>query len=263
MMKPLFTFFVLAQFLNVQIQSAYGAEGLQKALAPQVQSRLSLIEGRITNRLAELGEKAQLKLAYRLYKIDVKLRNKSHTLSDDQIQQAVNGQTLLQESLSKADEELVNEAKDLEVIADIGDEPMPEFEKQKVSGDEARRQADPLLIALGSELDEHGFLSRASFEQFKERIFNLQEKSLREPAGFGRFLVKVVLSLLIIMLALSLITAMITYIIGYALVGLFFSGLWLYLLLFGAVFTILYSVRIIIRVGSSGQRPLTQQPLPA
>ncbi len=262
MKKTIFTFFVLAQFLNVQIQSAFGSQGLQQALAPEVNSRLTLIENRIANRLENLGEKAQLKLAYRLYKLDVRLRNKAHTLSDDQLNRAANGEALLQESLSKTDEEIVSEAKDLSVLEDIGNEPLPEFKKQTVSGEDVKRQADPLLVQLGSSPDDQGFLSRASFEQFKDRIFGLQEKSLREPAGFGRFLVKVILSLLIIMMALSLITAMLSYIIGYALIGLFFGGGWLYLFMAGVVVSILFSVRIIIRVGSA-RTSLTQPPLPA
>ena len=262
MKKSIFTFFVLAQFLNVQIQSAFGSQGLQHALAPEVNSRLSMVEARIANRLDNLGEKAQLKLAYRLYKLDVRLRNKAHILSDDQINRAANGESLAQESLSKADEEIVSEAKDLSVLEDIGNEPLPEFEKKPISGEEVRKQADPLLVMLGSSSDERGFLSRASFEQFKERIFGLQEKSLREPANFGRFLVKVILSLLIIMMALSLITSMISYIIGYALIGLFFGGGWLFLFMAGAVVSILFSVRIFIRVGST-RFSLTQLPLPA
>jgi hypothetical protein len=262
MKKPIFTFVVLAQFLNVQIQSAFGSEGLQHAFAPEVNSRLAMIESRIANRLDNLSEKAQLKLAYRLYKLDVRLRNKAHTLSDDQINRAVNGEVPLHESLSKTDEEILSEAKEITVLEDVGTEPLPEFEKRQVSGEEVKRQADPLLLKLGSELDGNGFLSRASFEQFKDRIFGLQEKSLREPAGFGRFLVKVILSLLIIMMALSLITAMLGYMIGYVLVGFFFSGGWLFLLMAGMIVSILYSVRIIIRVGSN-HSPLTQRPLPA
>ncbi|MBU6153973.1 MAG: hypothetical protein KGP28_06685 [Bdellovibrionales bacterium] len=262
MKKSIFTFFVLAQFLNVQIQSAFGSQGLQQALAPEVNSRLTLIENRIANRLENLSEKAQLKLAYRLYKLDVRLRNKAHTLNDEQLNRAANGETLLQESLSKADEEIVSEAKDLSVIEDIGNEPLPELQKQPISGNEVKKQADPLLLQLGSSLDDQGFLSRASFEQFKDRIFGLQEKSLREPAGFGRFLVKVILSLLIIMMALSLLTAMLSYIIGYALIGLFFGGGWVFLFMAGIVVSLMFSVRIFIRVGSI--RPLIiQQPLPA
>jgi hypothetical protein len=262
MKKPIFTFLILAQFLNVQIQSAFGSQGLQQALAPEMNARLSMIENRIANRLENMSEKAQLRLAYRLYKLDVNLRNKAHSLNDEQLNRAANGEALVHESLSKSDEEIVNEAKDLPVLEDVGTEPLPEPAKQPVSGEDVKKQADPLLMKLGSGADENGVLSRASFEQFKERIFGLQERSLREPAGFGRFLVKVILSLLIIMMALSIITAMLSYIIGYALVGLFFGGGWLFLLMVGAVVSIMYSVRIIIRVGSTGM-PLTRQPLPA
>jgi hypothetical protein len=262
MKKPIFTFFVMAQFLNVQIQSAFGSQGLQQALSPELNSRIALIESRIANRLDNLGEKAQLKLAYRLYKLDVRLRNKAHFMSDDQLNRAANGEGLLQESLSKADEEIVTEAKDLAVLEDIGNEPLPEFQKQTVSGERVKQQADPLLLQLGSSLDDNGLLTRASFDQFQDRILGLQEKSLREPAGFGRLLVKVILSLLIIMMALSLITAMISYIIGYALIGLFFGGGWVFLLMTGVVFSIMFSVRVIIRVGSTGASVIPQ-PLPA
>jgi|GEM_PF-6166169 len=263
MMKSIFTFFVLAQFLNVQIQSAFASRGLQHALAPEVSSRLEQIESRIANRLENLGERAQLRLAYKLYKLDVRLRNKAHTLGDDQINRSIQSGGVAEgpalESLSKADEEIVSEAKDLDVISDLGNEPLPKFENQSVSGSDVKKQVDPLLVALGSESDEAGFLTRASFDTFKERIFGLQERSLREPAGFGRFLVKVMLSLLIIMMALSLITAMLSYIIGYALIGLFFGGGWMFLLMMGVVVTLMYSVRIYIRVGAN----LTPQPLRA
>jgi hypothetical protein len=260
MMKKLFTLFVLSQFLNVQIQSCFATQGIQHALAPEVKSRLDLIESRIQARLENMGEHTQLKLAHRLYKLDVRLRNKAHTLNDDQITRAANGEATLNESFSKNDEAILNEAKDLEFISDVGNEPLPQLEKHQVSGTDVKKNVDPLLVSLGSETDEQGFLSRASFEGFKEKLFGLQEKSLREPAGLGRLLVKIILSLLIIMMALSVITAMLSYIIGYALIGLFIGGGWLYLVMAGAVVSILLTVRIFIRVGRTTS-PLTGLPL--
>src|ERR1700751_4858441 len=87
-----FVFFLIAQFLNVQIQTSFATEAVVTN-SLEAQQAISKAKEHIASKLERKGENAVLHIAYRLYKMDVKLANKAIqreqneevTLTDDEM----------------------------------------------------------------------------------------------------------------------------------------------------------------------------------
>jgi hypothetical protein len=195
----LLAFFLAAQFLNVQIQSAYGTEAVM-AYSPEQQQLLQHLEGRIFAKLGDRSENQLNRIAYRLYKLNVKLRNQ------------VTNSNAVEFTSSKLDSE------DRETIAVFSDHPNsidqsntdPAKEEMKLAQQQANpeailQQADTLLTALGSDSHSDGTLSKASYSTFKNHVAQLKTKDLRAPASAGSIILKIILSLLVLAGAMAVL----------------------------------------------------------
>jgi hypothetical protein len=189
----LFTLFLAAQFLNVQIQSAYGTEAVI-SYSPEQQQLLRQIESRVLAKLGDRSEKKLQRVAYRLYKLNVKLRNQ--LASSEQPEQT-------EINLDQEDR------KTIEVFSDDRQTPNTAANNAQVLNDlnEARKhansnqilsQADSLLTALGSNIETDGRLSKASYSSFQDQLKQLKTNELRSPASAGNIILKVILSLLVL-----------------------------------------------------------------
>lgn len=185
-----FVFFLIAQFLNVQIQSSFATEAVTSH-NPYVQQMMKKLEDRITLKMGEKSEYALNRIAYRLYKMDLKLRNK-----------AVKKEAGEADLLSKEDHEtmsLFQDGASPELAQEFNKLDRKQVKKEKILAD-----TDSLLIALGSELQLDGSLSKATFNEFKEKVSQLEASQLRAPASVGKIILKVILSLLIAASGLAL-----------------------------------------------------------
>jgi hypothetical protein len=199
----LFSLFLAAQFLNVQIQAAYGTEAMT-ASSPEVQLLLQQVEQQVTSRLEGKSERQINRLAYQLYKLTLKARNKA-------VRNELNS--------------LEMDSDDLEVAstfengtAPVSSEELSQAKKQ-INQKQVIDQADTLLKALGSETQEDGSLSKASFSEFKEKTSQLNANELRAPASPGRIILKVIFCLLVLLAGIAVF-----YVIGIFLVLLAWVG---------------------------------------
>jgi hypothetical protein len=182
----LFAFFLAAQFLNVQIQSAYGTEAVM-AYSPEQQQMLEQIENQVLHQLEDRSEKQLNRVAYRLYKLNVKLRNQLAKTSDEAIQLDADDQATI-ETFSMKSERSQTETP-TQALKEA---------RNQANRDAILAQQDDLLMALGSKAMEDGKLSKVSFQEFKENVSQLKTKSMRAPASAGRIIIKVILSLLVL-----------------------------------------------------------------
>lgn len=195
----LFAFFLAAQFLNVQIQSAYGTEAVM-AYSPEQQQLLQHLEGRIFAKLGDRSERQLNRVAYRLYKLNLKLRNRLVSAPPAEPMEA---------SFDADDRETIATFSDSSVDSShrtnrTNSEAMNEAKKQ-ANPEKILEQADLLLTALGSKAQSDGSLSKASFQEFKDQVKQLKANELRSPASAGSILLKIILSLLVLAGAMAVL----------------------------------------------------------
>ena len=206
-----FTFFIAAQFLNVQIQTAYGTEAITHA-NPELIHALKEMEAKVQTRIENMSERAQLHYAYRLYKIDVKLRNKTFHKSDADIQQRIedlnsNKIPKQEESTSTEDQELSQELSSEQAFHDLAGAQKIKISlnRTQIKKEQLLQNTDPVLLDLGSVQNENGTFSKASFQTFQGKVFELNKTlESRAPSSIN-IIVKVILSLLIVAAGLSIL----------------------------------------------------------
>ena len=206
----LFTFFLASQFLNVQIQSAYGTEAAVAA-SPEAQAVMAQLETKVMEKLADKSERQLNRIAYRLYKLNLKLRNKA-VKNDNETYQ-----------LDLEDQEAIAPFADGEQ-ATVNEQALKQA-KEKADRTKIISQSDALLTALGSSAQEDGSLSKVSFEEFKENAAKLKANDLRSPAGIGRIIVKIILVLLVLALGYVVLLGIYVILFLLALAGAILSNL--------------------------------------
>jgi len=255
MLTRAFTFFIAAQFLNVQIQTAYGTEAVTQA-NPEVAQALKQMEAKIQSKIEGRSERAQLKYAYRLYKIDVKLRNRTFNKTDEEIQQRIEaldqGKVTAQtETLNDEDQELAQTLNSDEVLNDLAGAQHVKisFNKSQVKKEQLLKNSDPLLLDLGSEVNDNGTFSKASFNTFQNKVFEMG-KSLdsRAPASMN-VIVKIILSLLIVAAGLAILYfVLVVYALTVAFGGTISSGgaMLLIFLTVGSVVGMIFGLKAVL-----------------
>lgn len=195
----LFAFFLAAQFLNVQIQSAYGTEAVM-AYSPEQQQLLQHLEGRIFAKLGDRSERQLNRVAYRLYKLNLKLRNRLVSSNPSEPMEASfdadDRETIATFSDSPADSSHRTNRADSEALSEA---------KKQANPQKILEQADLLLTTLGSKTQSDGSLSKASFQDFKDQVKQLKANELRSPASAGSILLKVILALLVLAGAMAVL----------------------------------------------------------
>ena len=248
------TFFIAAQFLNVQIQTAYGTEAVTHANPETVQA-LKQMEAKVQSRIENLSERAQLKYAYRLYKVDVKLRNRTFHKTDEEIQQRIEALdqgkvTQQSEAPSAEDQELAQELNANQAFSDLAGahQIKVSFNRSQVKKEKLLENADPLLIDLGSEINDDGSFTKASFQTFQNKVFELNKVDSRAPASMN-VIVKILLSLLIVAAGLAILyVVLVVYVLSMIFGGTLTTGgaALLILLSLGAVAGMIFGLRAVI-----------------
>jgi hypothetical protein len=206
----LFAFFLASQFLNVQIQSAYGTEAVVAA-SPEARAVMAQLETKVMEKLADKSERQLNRIAYRLYKLNLKLRNKA-VKNDNEAYQ-----------MDLEDQEAIAPFADGET-AQVNEQALKQA-KEKADREKIISQSDALLTALGSTLQDDGSLSKVSFEEFKENAAGLKANDLRSPAGIGRIIVKIILVLLVLALGYVVLLGIYVILFLLALAGAILSNL--------------------------------------
>ncbi len=201
--------FVLFQFLNVQVQTAFATEAMQdiaRAQSPEIQSAVQRIQNRLATLLESKTERMQLRIAFAVYKLDVRARNRTFLKSDEEIQaQVEQTDATLQEQdeiSEPALQTLIDESKQKEVVAPVG----VDLSKRMLKRERILQNSDPVLIALGSNVKSDGRLTRASFKTFQDRVYGLKDSNdSRAPASVGGVILKVLLSLILLAVGVGII----------------------------------------------------------
>jgi len=243
-MKNAFLIFLMAQFLNVQIQTAYATEGVSQFHAAEAGAPMALLEAKLGERLQGMGERAQMRLAYRLFKINIKLRNRAAALSEEAFQERMSGALVPESEQTPEDQEIANEMSELDGV-DVLSSDMSTMEsspagkqfQSQISKSEVIRGADTFLISLGAKAEDSGRLGKISYREFKESL----------NRDVGTVILKIILSLIVLMMGLAIITVAFAYLLAYALAGVLVSGAWFYILLFGTLIGVFFGIRAIIR----------------
>lgn len=243
----LFSLFLAAQFLNVQIQAAYGTEAIT-ASSPEVQQFLQQVEQQVTSKLEGKSERKINRLAYQLYKLTLKARNKA-------VRNELNS--------------LEMDSDDLEVAstfengsASVSAEDLNQAKKQ-INQKQVIDQADVLLKALGSEALEDGSLSKASFYEFKQNVSQLNPGELRAPASPGRIILKVIFSLLILLAGIAVFYVVGIFLVLLAWVGTIafnIAGILVLLFAIGCIIGVILGIRAVVTKAKS--LPLNPEGLP-
>ncbi len=185
-----FALFLAAQFLNVQIQSSFATEAITES-SPEVLNLIAELRNKITLKSEGKSSTAMMKIAYKLYKLDIKLHNKAVLTNIDQ------------------KNDLPISAEDLEPIKEYSSENY-NIENQQIQNPEVNEShkqkvlanSTKTLIALGSTQNSNGELSKVTYQEFKKNIEeNIVE--LRGPASAGKVILQVILSLLIVAAGLT------------------------------------------------------------
>jgi hypothetical protein len=248
-MKNLFLSFLVFQFLNVQIQTAFATEGVSRFQAAEAGAPIALLQAKLSERLEGMGERARMRLAYRLFKINVKLRNRVAAMSEETFQERMNGA-----EVEDSDQEIAEEMSQIEGV-DVLASGAESFEgsspekgsRPGISKSAVIQGADSLLVSLGAKLDDSNHLEKIPYRQFSE--------SLQRDAG--TVVLKIILSLLVLMMGLAVITVAFAYLLAYALAGVLVSGAWFYFVLFGTLIGVFFGIRAIIRA-SLGPTPVSE-----
>jgi len=233
MKTRLFSLFLAAQFLNVQIQSAYGTEAVT-ASSPEVQQLMQQVEEQVSAKLEGKSERQINRLAYKLYKLTVKARNKAVRNEAESIEMDADDQEVASTFNNGS--------------AQVSTEDLKQAQKQ-IKKEQAIEQADVLLTALGSEKNDDGSLSKVSFSDFKSNVSKLKANDLRAPASPGRIILKVIYCLLILLAGIAVF-----YVIGMAIVILAWIGsiLWniaailVLIFLVGCVIGVIFGIRAVV-----------------
>jgi hypothetical protein len=243
-MKNAFLTFLIVQFLNVQIQSAFATEGVSQFHAAEAGAPIALLEAKLGERLQGMGERAQMRLAYRLFKINIKLRNRAAALSEEAFQERMNGALVPESEQTPEDQEIANEMSEVDGVdvlsGDINALESSQARKQfqsQISKSEVIRGADTLLISLGAKAEDSGRLEKISYREFKESL----------NRDVGTVILKIILSLIVLMMGLAIITVAFAFLFAYALAGVLVSGAWFYILLFGTLIGVFFGIRAIIK----------------
>ena len=264
-MKNAFLIFLMVQFLNVQIQTAWGSEGIREVARSEAEGALL---SRLESRLEGLNERRRMRLAYRLFKLNIQLRNRVLHMSEDEVQARLeqNPAQLSEkeiESDSKVaasqDAALAEELASLEGLDVLSSSDpglvLPETHSlgERMSRASILAQSDQLLESLGAFQSDSGHLTKISFHDFKSQILK----------DAGKTLLKVILSLIVLTLGLSIITVAFIYLIVYSIAGVVTTSAWFYLLLFGTLIAMFFGIRAIIRSSNeTSPLPIRVHPEP-
>ncbi len=259
-MKNLFLTFLIVQFLNVQIQSAFATEGVSQFQAAEAGAPVALLQAKLSERLQGMGERAQMRLAYRLFKINIKLRNRVAGMSEETFQERMNGAVVPESEQTSEDQEIatgMSELDGVDVLSDglssAGEARFGKVEAPQVSKAEVLRGADTLLISLGAKSLDSNRLEKVSYADFKESL----------NRDVGTVILKIILSLLVLMMGLAVITVAFAYLLAYAFAGVLVSGAWFYFVLFGTLIGVFFGIRAIIKASidpRNGRVPLARLP---
>ncbi len=243
-MKNAFLIFLMAQFLNVQIQTAYGSEGIREVARSALESELLT---KLEKRLEGLGERRRMYLAYRLFKLDIKLRNRLALMSDEQVRNRLERRLSdeMAESIDSKNSEDQAIAEELASIDGLDAIEAPEEVVSKggfaepglITKAALLADADQLLESLGAVRGESGELFKVSYSSFKEHLSN----------DLGKVVLKVILSLIVLTLGLAIITVALVYLVVYAIAGVVTTTAWFYVILFGTLIAMFFGIRAIIR----------------
>lgn len=186
-----FALFLAAQFLNVQIQTSFATEAVTEN-SPQVLKLINQLRDQITLKSEGKTPRALMKIAYKLYQLDIKLHNRAIRKNIDQLN------------------DLPLSAEELDPIKEFSSE-NNEFENdsfQKPEVSETHREkillnSSQTLTSLGSVQNANGELNKISFQEFQKNIEeNIVE--MRGPASAGKVILQVILSLLIVAAGLGI-----------------------------------------------------------
>ncbi|MBU6153339.1 MAG: hypothetical protein KGP28_03460 [Bdellovibrionales bacterium] len=243
-MKNGFLSFLILQFLNVQIQSAFATEGVSQFQAAEAGAPIALLQAKLGERLQGMGERAQMRLAYRLFKINIALRNRLAAMSEETFQERMRGAEVSETQHAMEDQEIATEMSEIEGVDSLasGLESFAAVMSEKSSSSsysksEILQGADALLISLGAKTNESDRLEKISFRDFKESL----------NRDVGTVILKIILSLIVLMMGLAVITVAFAYLLAYALAGVLVSGAWFYFVLFATLAGVFFGIRAIIR----------------
>lgn len=233
--------FIAAQFLNVQIQTAFATEAVTSA-DPAAAQVLKRLEEKVTAKFGEWSEQKQLKLAYRLYQRDVKMRNRMFRKSDEEVQkrvQALNDGTPYEsaEPVTAEDRSLRAEVESDELLPEVTQAAArTPLKRADIRRERILKNTDPLLLSLGATALADGSLQKADFQTFQAKVFELGAQELRAPAM--SIVLKVILALLVVTVGL--------YALLFIVVVAAFAGGWGTLTVGGAVLLTLLAAGVVI-----------------
>ena len=206
-----FSWFVMLQFLNVQLQTAFATEAMQSVAleqSPEVRVALDLMRARLAALLENRSERVQMKIAYNLYKLDVRARNRTFRNSDEEVQarfEKMDQGLIDEQALGQVEPELqslVDEATQKTAHAPSSDA----LSRKEIRREKILQNSDPVLISLGSELGASGKLTRASFKTFQDRVYALKNANdSRAPASVIGVILKILLCLLVLAVGLGIV----------------------------------------------------------
>ena len=232
----LFVLFLAAQFLNVQIQSAYGTEATI-ASNPEAQAVMEQLEANVMQKLADKSERQLNRIAYNLYKLNLKLRNKAAKNDNEAYE------------LDAEDQEAILPFADKEQPVSVNESALKEA-KENADREKIIEQSDILLTAFGSKVASDGSLSKVSFKEFKENASKMKANNFRSPAGIGRIIVKIILVLLVLALGYIVLLGVYAIILVLALAGLLIAHLGNLLAFFSLALIVggvVYLIKIIVK----------------
>jgi hypothetical protein len=263
-----FGFFILAQFLNVQIQSAFATAAITAA-DPGVAQALNDLSQKVEAHYGSKSEERQLAIAYKFYGLANRLRNKVFHQSADEVQTQI--QQLDQNQITPAMANVTASDEESEItqalnsdggLSDLAPnrENASSLDHSQANRENLLKNSDPLLLDLGSSLNEDGTFAKIDFETFKANVFQIDQKQnhLRSPASMNNAL-KVILATLII--AIGLVS--VVYILAITAVAIAFgsitllAGIVIGLLTSGIIIGVIFAVKAI----SNAKNESTLSPL--
>jgi len=230
-------FVIAAQFLNVQLNIAMGNRAMAEMM-PEYRAAMQQLESRVGGIFDGMTEAAELKLAYRMYRVGVKARNRVLKMSEEQFQSRLKRVTRTPGRSEDApptmeETELAQEVNGIDELGELknGYDQADQIDETPIMTSKADFMAkvDPVLTALGSVTKANGKMTIAKKSVFTKNILELSKKQdqseMRSPSSSR--LSKTLTQILIVagsILALALVASFV-FVIFSTLVGALFIAL--------------------------------------
>lgn len=208
----IFSLVLAAQFLNVQIQTAFATPAITGS-NPEVQAILAKATEKLSQKLEGKSEHAIYQFAYRLFSKDIKGRNRLFGKTNEEFQSSLQAIENPRESSLIEDPELLadyqEEASNLDVLAPTTS--VPKLSSREIKREQIIQNADALLLSLGATVGNDGKLSAIDFNSFSQKLNEMRTiYDTRAPASAELgIILKVILALLVISVGLFGILLMI------------------------------------------------------